>query len=166
MAIIGDLYKIDHLLIDKKLNVVFDYLKDAAKKGSIVNKRIFSLPVGSFEKVFLSEDIFALEQVYYTKERNDCFVESHLKHIDFQLHLEGIEQMETIDVDKLVVKSAYDEQNDLITYETVDEMSKIIMGQNSLVIYFPEDAHMGLPQYSNTKSLVYKTVVKLPVGKY
>ncbi|SMD34330.1 YhcH/YjgK/YiaL family protein [Reichenbachiella faecimaris] len=166
MAIIGNLYSIEELLKDKELTIVFSYLREAAKIGSEIHQRIFSLPIGSFERVQLTEDIFALEQVYNTKNRDECFIESHLKYIDFQLQLSGEEQMETIDKNFLTVKNKYDKDKDLIIYEANDDMSKIVMKQNSLSIYFPEDAHMGLPRYNGIESLIYKTVVKLPIEQY
>ena len=49
----------------------------------------------------ITDNIFALEQVFYTKDRKECFIESHKKYIDFQLILSGNEQMEYIDIDKL-----------------------------------------------------------------
>jgi len=127
MAIIGNIDKLDKQLADKNLQTVFDYFTQALDKTSEVHKRIFNLPEGSFEKVPLSADVFALEQVFHTKQREQCFFESHKKYIDFQLILNGVEQMEHIDIDKLVVDKAYDSAKDLITYHLVDHSSKIVI---------------------------------------
>lgn len=161
MAIIGNLYKLEEFLNKENLNIIFSYFKEAINKNSDTHKRIFSLPVGSFEKVKITEDIFALEQVFYTKERESCFIESHKKYIDFQLILSGNEQMEYIDIDKLKIKNFYDEKKDLITYKLVDNTSKFLLQANDLAIFFPDDAHIGLPMYINSE-LVYKTVIKFP----
>ena len=114
MAIIGNLYKLEEFLNKKNLDIVFNYFKEAVDKNSDIHKRIFNLHVGSFEKVNITEDIFALEQVFYTKDRENCFIESHKKYIDFQLILRGNEQMEYIDIDKLKIENSYNEKKDLI----------------------------------------------------
>lgn len=165
MAIIGNINKLETFLKEKDLKIVFDYFKKAIDKNNDVHKRIFSLPAGSFEKVNITDDIFALEQVFYTKDRKDCFIESHKKNIDFQLILSGNEQMEYIDVDKLDVDCDYGEEKDLITYNLVENTSRFLLQNNDLAIFFPDDAHMGLPQYKETE-LVFKTVIKFPVSLY
>lgn len=165
MAIIGNIKKIEEFLSDKDLKIVFDYFEQAIHRDSEVYKRVFNLPVGSFKKVNLTDDIFALEQVFYTKDREDCFIESHKKYIDFQLILKGNEQMEYIDVDKLEVEKPYDETKDLITYKLLDSTSRFLLQENDIAIFFPDDAHMGLPKYRESE-LVYKTVIKFPVELY
>lgn len=165
MAIIGNLFKLEKQLSDKNLKAVFEYFKQALDSNSEVNKRIFSLPAGSFEKVPLTDGIFALEQVFYTKDREECFIESHKKYIDFQLVLQGTEEMEYIDIDKLSVDKSYDDSKDLITYKLVDNTSKFVLQKADLAIFFPDDGHIGLPMHKE-KSLVYKTVIKLPIELY
>lgn len=162
MAIIGNIYKLEKFLKDKDLDIVFDYFKQAIDRDSEIHKRIFDLPVGSFEKVDITDDIFALEQVFYTQDREDCFIESHKKYIDFQLILSGSEQMEYIDKDKLEVDKIYDDEKDLITYKLVDNTSKFVLQDNDLAIFFPDDAHIGLPKYKEPE-LCFKTVIKFPV---
>jgi YhcH/YjgK/YiaL family protein len=165
MAILGNIYKLEKQLKNKSLNAVFEYFKQALDENSDIHKRIFSLPPGSFEKVPLSENIFALEQVFYTKNREECFIESHKKYIDFQLVLEGVEEMEYIDINKLTIDKSYDALKDLITYKMVDNTSKFILQKADLAIFFPDDAHIGLPMHKE-KSLVHKTVIKLPIELY
>lgn len=166
MAIIGELDSVREKISTGGLDYVFDYLSNANTEGSEIRSRIFSRPIGAFEKVNLTDDVFALEQVYYTKEREQCFIESHKKYIDFQLHLSGIEQMEMIDVFRLDIKHEYDESKDLLVYESSNEMSKIVMKEGMIAIFFPEDAHMGLPMFQNKSELIYKTVIKLPIEKF
>ncbi|RBQ32721.1 YhcH/YjgK/YiaL family protein [Arcobacter sp. FW59] len=165
MAIIGNIYKLENFLNKKELKIVFNYFKEAINKNSEIHKRIFSLPIGSFEKVNITEDIFALEQVFYTKNRETCFIESHKRYIDFQLILSGSEQMEYIDIDKLEIENFYDEKKDLITYKLVDNTSKFLLQENDLAIFFPDDAHIGLPKFESSE-LVYKTVIKFPISKW
>lgn len=165
MAIIGNLYKLEKQLADKNLQVVFEYFKAALDESSEIHKRIFNSPLGSFVKLPLTNNIFALEQVFYTKNREECFIESHKKYIDFQLILEGIEEMEYIDIDKLTVDMPYDETKDLITYEMLDNTSRFVLEKADLAIFFPDDAHIGLPMHKE-KTLVHKTVIKFPIEMY
>jgi len=165
VACIGNIYKLEKFLDNKKLAVVFEYFKEAINPNSNTHKRIFSLPIGAFEKYYITDDIFAIEQVFYTKEREECFIESHKNYIDFQLILSGKEQMEYIDIDKLEIEEEYDEEKDLIIYKFVDHTSKFLLEADDLAIFYPDDAHIGLPQYK-TSELVYKTVIKFPVKMY
>jgi len=161
MAIIGNLYKLEKFLQEKNLEVVFEYFKEALNNQSEVHKRIFSLNAGAFEKVKITDNIFALEQVFYTKRREECFIESHRKYIDFQLILSGSEQMEYSDIDKLEVENEYDEAKDLIIYKLTDKTSKFLLQSQDLAIFFSDDAHIGLPMFQESE-LVHKTVIKLP----
>lgn len=162
MAVIGNLFKIEEFLRKQKLRVVFNYLRNALDPTANIHKRIINYPVGSFEKVNISEDIFALEQVFMTKDTKDCFIESHKEYVDFQLIIKGIEQMEYVDVDKLDIVYPYDLEKDLIVYKPFSFTSKIVLQSSDLAVYFPDDAHIGMPKYE-TPSLVYKTVVKVPI---
>ncbi len=165
MAIIGNINKLEQFLSKQNLQIVFDYFRQALDRNSDVHQRILNLPVGSFEKVVLSEDVFALEQVFYTKKRETCFIESHKKYIDFQLILNGSEQMEMIDIDRLTIKMPYDELKDLMTYDTVDNTTKIVMQSGDLSVFFPDDAHMGQSLFEES-CLVHKTVIKFPLSAY
>lgn len=162
MAIIGNIYKLEQFLQEKNLEVVFEYFKEALDVQSEVHKRLLSLNAGAFEKYSITEDIFALEQVFYTKRREECFIESHRKYIDFQLIVSGIEQMEYVDIDKLEIENEYDAHKDLITYKLAQKTSKFLLQSGDLAIFFPDDAHIGLPKYE-VSELVHKTVIKLPI---
>ena len=162
MAIIGNLYKVRKQLTDTNLNVVFDYFKQALDTNSGVHKRIFELPTGSFEKVTLENGIFAYEQVAMTQEIDKCFIESHRNYVDFQLLLDGVEEMGYVDIDKLKVDSPYSEEKDLITYAMRSKVSKFVLEKADLAVFFPEDGHIGLTMHEE-KSLIRKAVVKVPV---
>ncbi len=160
MAILTNIENLYKFLNNK---IVIDYLQSVNKTDSEDRKRIFDLPIGSFEKYDLGSGIFALEQSYMTKDRSECFWETHRKYIDIQVHLDGIEQMEHVDFSKLKVKFDYDETKDLIVYEDIEISNKIVMQASDIAIYFPNDAHMGLPMYENQSSRIFKTVIKFPV---
>ena len=162
MAIIGNFFQIQKQLKNKGLDLVFNYLELSLSNDSVVSKRLKNYAVGSFERIELSQEVFALEQVFLTKSRETCFFESHMKYIDFQLMLEGEEQMEILHQKDAKISHPYDESQDLILYNHSNETSKILMKSGDLAIYFPNDIHMGLG-WKNSSVLVRKTVVKLPV---
>ncbi len=161
MAIIGNLYKLERQLIDTNLSVVFDYFKEALDINSNVHKRIFGLPIGSFEKVTLKNGIFAFEQVALTQDIEKCFVESHKKYVDFQLLIDGVEEMGYVDIDKLNIDNPYCEKKDLVTYHMQTNVSKFVLEKADLAIFLPEDGHIGLSMHKN-ECLIRKVVIKVP----
>lgn len=164
MAIIGNIHDLSRFKFNNHLKKVYEYLVKSVDPSSDVYKRIKSLPIGAFSKFNITSDIFALEQVFITKNRKNCFFESHKKYIDFQLIVEGEELMELVDISNLDIKVKYNSKTDFIIYfnQEKSHTSKILMKNNNLSIYFPNDGHMGLSK--NIKmSKVYKTVVKLPL---
>lgn len=165
MALTGNINQLKKLLDFPGAEAVFSYFQEALEPESAVSKRIMALPVGSFEKVRITDEIFALEQVFYTKEREECFFETHRNYVDFQLVIRGIEQMEHCYSAKLSVKNEYDHAKDLITYHMTDISSKIVIQRGDLAVYDTEDAHMGLGRF-NEQCLVYKTVIKVPVRMF
>lgn len=161
MAIVGNLYKLEKQLTDTNLDVVFNYFKQALDINSSVHKRIFELPTGSFEKETLKNGIFAFEQVALTQNIEKCFIESHKKYVDFQLLLDGVEEMGYIDIDKLHIDTPYCETKDLVTYHMQTNISKFVLEKADLAIFFPEDGHIGLAMHEK-KSLIHKVVIKVP----
>lgn len=162
MAIIGNLYRLEAQYKNVNLKTVFEYLKQTLDSRSKTHKRIFALPVGSFEKVDLKNGIFTYEQVAMTQEIDKCFIESHKNYVDFQMIVEGIEEMGYVDIEKLEVDIPYDERKDLIIYKMRDGVSKFVLEKEDLAVFFPEDGHIGLAQYKE-ESLIRKAVVKVPL---
>jgi biofilm protein TabA len=165
MAIIGNAYStMKYINVNKSnLEIISSYMTEALNNSSDIYSRINSLPVGSFNRVNLTNEIFALEQVFYTKEREDCFFESHKKYIDLQLLIHGEELMEYAEIEKLCVKTKYNEATDFVIYTTPEKhrTSKFLLEKHDMAIYFSSDGHMGLSKSLNI-SKVFKTVVKVP----
>ena len=165
MAIIGKINSIQSLIkVDKvHLDVILQYIEGSICNSSEINKRILNLPIGSFNRVELSDDIFAYEQVFLTKNREECFFESHKKYIDLQLIVEGEELMEYSEIEKLNMSIQYNSETDFIIYDTpqIGATSKILLVNNDMAIYFSHDGHMGLSK-ANKISIVHKTVLKVP----
>lgn len=162
MAIITN---IDHLSRYCNHSAVLQYVQSIGSH-SADRTRILELALGSFEKFYFSKNLFALEHVLVTKTRSDCFWESHRQYIDIQVILEGVEEIEHIDISKLVTKIPYDPEKDLIVYEDGFGCNKLVLKKGDVAVFFPEDAHMALSQFDNKPSTIYKSVIKLPVGQW
>jgi YhcH/YjgK/YiaL family protein len=162
MAIFGNLEVLKNQVDRDKFKIAFDYLEKVNRKDSKEYNRLLSLNIDSFEKIELEDNNFALEQVYFTRERQNCFFESHKKYIDIQFILEGEELIEVSDVSFLKPISEYDDKADLIKYETKNDNSIIRLRKGDVAIFYPQDAHMPCIM-TKKKMKVIKTVVKVPI---
>lgn len=162
MAIYGNLKIIKEQVPQEKFKLAFEYLEKIMIVNSRENKRLLSLPMQAFEKVMLDESTFALEQVYNSKDRSECFFESHRKYIDVQFILEGEEIIEIDNVENLTDSFSYDESIDLIKYDDSTNSSLLKLKKGDIAIFYPEDAHMPCIKLGDTQKIV-KTVVKVQV---
>jgi len=162
MAIFGNINSVKNHLNLEKFSTAFKYLEQVLEKDTKENKRLLGLTFDSFEKVDLDNNNFALEQVYTTKERNNCFFESHRQYIDVQFILEGEEIIEVVDNQRLKIATSYNSEIDLIKYFTPMLQTQIVLKKGDLAIFYPEDAHM--PSICTSSPLkVVKTVVKVAI---
>jgi YhcH/YjgK/YiaL family protein len=143
-------------------NEIFSYLNQAIKEGSSINQGINNSPIGSSEKSILTSDIFAMEQKFNSKLREQCFLESHQKFIDIQLGILGHELMEHTHISHLEIGEDNLADKDYLSYKDYIHTNKIIIEKGLFAIFFPEDAHMGGQVYQKSE-LCMKTVVKVPV---
>jgi biofilm protein TabA len=164
MAIIGRFPDVlNYFSKSYQAQIISEYLTEAMKDGSITNRRLFDLPVGTFEKFDIREEYYAVEQKFASKDREKCFFESHIKHIDIQLMVDGEELMECVHISKLKQKEDLSQERDLLIYHDYADTHKILLKQGDIAIFFPEDVHMGTQMYKNSL-LCVKTVVKMPVN--
>jgi len=115
----------------------------------------------------LGQGIFALEQIFETKEIKDCFYESHKNYVDIQIMLEGSEIMHLFDIssDKASFLS-YDQETDFCIYNVNSEIvTNLFMTSGDTYVFFPNDGHLGMLK-NNVTSLVKKTVIKVPYERY
>ncbi len=162
MAIFGTLSVVKEQVDSVKFQKAFEYLEQVLKEETVENRRLSSLPINAFEKVDLDENNFALEQVYNSKNREDCFFESHRQYIDVQFILEGEEIIEVTNINNLEVDFEYNNEMDLLKYKSTSNSSIIKLKKGDIAIFYPEDAHM--PCVKLDKSIkVVKTVVKVAV---
>ncbi len=162
MAIFGTLAVVKEQVDSVKFQKAFEYLEQVLKEETVENRRLLSLPINIFKKVNLDENNFALEQVYNSKNREDCFFESHRQYIDVQFILEGEEIIEVTNINNLEVDFEYNNEMDLLKYKSTSNSSIIKLKKGDIAIFYPEDAHM--PCVKLDKSIkVVKTVVKVAV---
>jgi len=162
MAIFGTLDVVKQQVNKDKFSKAFEYLEKVLEDGSDENNRLLSLSVNAFEKIDLDEDNFGLEQVYNSRDRDNCFFESHKQYIDVQFILEGEEVIEVANSDELTIDMEYDNDMDLIKYKSTPNSSIIKLKKGDVAIFYPEDAHMPCVKLNSTTKVV-KTVVKVAV---
>ncbi|MBU1658150.1 YhcH/YjgK/YiaL family protein [bacterium] len=162
MAIFGTLEIVKSQADKQKFAVAFEYLEKVLDVNSVEHKRLNNYSLNAFEKIQLDDKNFALEQVYDSKERDNCFFESHRQYIDVQFILEGEEIIEVSNSDILVVSFPYNEQMDLIKYEEITKASQIVLKKGDVAIFYPQDAHMPCVKVVDSVK-VLKTVVKVAV---
>ena len=162
MAIFGTLEVVKEQVDSTKFKKAFEYLEQVFKEETVENKRLLSLPINAFEKVALDNNNFGLEQVYNSKNREDCFFESHRQYIDVQFILEGEEIIEVSDINNLEVNFKYNDEMDLLKYKTTSSSSIIKLKKGDVAIFYPQDTHMPCVKLNNSQKVV-KTVVKVAV---
>jgi biofilm protein TabA len=160
MAIFGNIEVLKKQIKNDKFNTAFEYLTKVLDERSEENKRLKSYDLDVFKKIELDENNFALEQTYLSKDREQCFFESHRKYIDVQFILEGEEIIEVDNIKNLNINFEYNENMDLIKYDNSIFSSSLKLKKGDVAIFFPDDAHM--PCIKVDKSVkVIKTVVKV-----
>lgn len=140
----------------------FAYLDEVTRPGTEANKRLLGVAVGASNRVELGDGVFALEQAYNTKARNEGKWESHRKYIDIQVVVVGDEIIEVAEIGHLSVAEDLTPGKDLIFYKEYDAGSQVRFKDGEAAILFPPDGHkpgvkVGQP------TLVRKVVVKVPV---
>ncbi|MCK0123828.1 YhcH/YjgK/YiaL family protein [Gelidibacter sp. F2691] len=140
------LYKGLHKGIDKALA----YIK---------NTNFDALPVGKHE--IDGDAVFAILKEYPTKPIEDQLMESHIKYIDVQYVIEGVEHMGVTMKSGQDPKKAYDPEDDYMLFEEPYDIITVKAGMYA--IFFPDDIHMpevttGAP--SNVKKVVVKVKIQ------
>ena len=108
------------------------------------------------------ENLFYMVSTYTTEPETDRRFEGHEKYIDVQFIIEGSEVMGYAPVDSLTVSQAYDEEKDVVFYDTPDSFTRIDAAAGTFCIFYPQDGHMPCCQ-TQKSSKVKKIVVKIRV---
>jgi len=117
-----------------------------------------NLTVGKHE--IDGDAVFAIYKDFQTQEIDKQLMESHLKYIDVQYVVEGVEHMGvTLNTGQKPTK-AYNEEDDYMLFEEPYDLITVSAGM--FAIFFPDDIHM--PEVTITApGNVKKVVVKVRI---
>ena len=164
MAIFGTIEAVKEQINCSSFERAFLYIEKLQDKNSDEYKSLSNIGLDDCNKIVLDEHCFVLEQAYISKNKEDCFFESHKKYIDIQYVFEGEEIMEVENISNLQVTSDYKEDLDYAKYSQSKNSSILKIRQNELAIFFPQDAHMPCIKLDENKKVI-KAVFKISVNK-
>jgi YhcH/YjgK/YiaL family protein len=140
------------------------YVEEILRPGSAAYQRLQAVREGETERVELGDGVFALEQAYVAKPRDEGRWEAHRVYIDVQVIVTGEELMEVTDVSRLKVTEDHTPAKDLLFFEAYPDGSVLRMRAGELAVFYPVDAHKPSLATGGTGALVRKTVVKVPAA--
>lgn len=162
MAIFGNIESVKSQINNPKFEKAFLYIQKLQDKNSLEYKSIYNIGLDECNKIVLDENSFVLEQAYITKDKKDCLFESHKKYIDIQYMFEGDEIMEVENVNNLLIETPYKEDLDYAKYTQSSSSSSLLIKENELAIFYPQDAHMPCIKIDENKKVI-KAVFKIAV---
>lgn len=142
----------------------FAYLAELMREGSEARRGLWAVAEGTSRRVELGGGVFAMEQAYVTKPRSEGVFESHRRHLDLQVVLDGREWIEVIDRERVTVRQEYDPERDFMLHADHAGASRLLVGPGEAAILYPVDVHMPSLRVGEQGGLVRKTVVKIPVA--
>jgi biofilm protein TabA len=163
MAIFGTIETVKEQINDSKFDKAFLYIQKLQDKNSAEYKSLSNIKLNECNKIELNENCFVLEQSYISKNKEDCFFESHKKYIDIQYVFEGEEIMEVEKLSNLQVTTAYKEDLDYAKYSQSKDSSVLKIRKNELAIFYPQDAHMPCIKINENEKVI-KAVFKISVN--
>ncbi len=117
-----------------------------------------NLPNGKHE--IDGEALFVILKEYPTKKIDGQLLESHIKYIDVQYIVEGVEEMGITMHSGQKPKKAYDDTDDYMLFEEAYDIITVKAGM--FAIFFPDDIHM--PDLTTSEpSMVKKAVFKVRI---
>ena len=163
MAIFGTIETVKEQINDSKFDKAFLYIQKLQDKNSAEYKTLSNIKLNECNKIELDVNCFVLEQAYISKNKEDCFFESHKKYIDIQYIFEGEEIMEVEKLSNLQVTTAYKEDLDYAKYSQSKDSSVLKIRENELAIFYPQDAHMPCIKINENEKVI-KAVFKISVN--
>ena len=136
--------------LQKRIDFALDYLKKVNLK---------EMKLGKHE---IKDWLYINVQEYITKNKSECKFESHKKYVDIQMMIDGIEAIETSDIDKLELDTAYDEDKDVMFWKQKSNQMRSVISDGSYVILYPQNAHMpciAIDKPIKVKKLVAKVLI-------
>lgn len=161
MALWGTLEMIaQQLAPSDRFDTALAYLRAAFDRDSAVQARILAVPVGETRRVDLADGVFALEQVYWSKPREEGRFEAHAQHVDLQAVIRGEEIMEVTTTQGLKVTEDALAARDVAFFANGPAASVWHVRSGEVAVFFPADAHK--PSLAVAAPVVmHKTVVKV-----
>lgn len=163
MAIFGNIETVKEQINKSIFDTAFSYIEKLQDSTSFEYKSLKNIELDNCNKKELNENCFLLEQSYISKNKEDCFFESHKKYIDIQYIFEGEEIMEVDNIKNLNVSKEYNEDLDYAKYFQNKNSSSLIIKQNELAIFYPNDAHMPCIRIDENKKVI-KAVFKILIN--
>lgn len=127
---------------------ILDFIERAKKE---------KLPEGKYE--LDGEQLFALIQVYETKDRKECLYEAHRLYMDIQYMAEGAEQMYCSNIDSLKLIEDRTPIADILFYDQTEEEASFVVKEGNFALFLPQDAHMPCCHFKEAgqvKKIVFK----------
>jgi biofilm protein TabA len=122
--------------------------------------KLDTLSVG--KHVIDGENIFVTVSEGPTKEYDKTNWESHRNYLDIHLLLVGKERIGMMDTTSATITNSYDATKDVVTYEPGSKGNYYVADTNTLLIFFPQDAHrpsIHVDGFDKVKKLVFKIKV-------
>ncbi|MFW0696791.1 YhcH/YjgK/YiaL family protein [Aliarcobacter butzleri] len=162
MAIFGKYKDIKNQINNPKFEKAFLYIQKLQDKSSKEYKSLENIKIGDCNKIVLDESCFVLEQAYISKDKKDCFFESHKKYIDIQYIFYGTEIMEVENINNLEIIQEYNESLDYAKHAQSINSSSLLIRENELAIFYPSDAHMPCLKVDKNEKII-KAVFKVAI---
>ena len=162
MALFGTLENLKSQVCDFKFEKAFSFIQKLQDSNSDEYKTLTNTKIDECTKLVLDENCFVLFQSYITKDKVDCFYESHKKYIDIQYIFDGEEIMEVENVNNLEISKEYDENLDYAKYFQTNNASSLLIRKRELAIFYPNDAHMPCIKVNKNEKVI-KAVFKIAV---
>ncbi|AGR77130.1 YhcH/YjgK/YiaL family protein [Aliarcobacter butzleri] len=162
MAIFGKYKDIKNQINNPKFEKAFSYIQKLQDKSSKEYKSLENIKIGDCNKIVLDESCFVLEQAYISKDKKDCFFESHKKYIDIQYIFYGTEIMEVENINNLEIIQEYNESLDYAKHAQSINSSSLLIRENELAIFYPSDAHMPCLKVDKNEKII-KAVFKVAI---
>ncbi|MCT7596691.1 YhcH/YjgK/YiaL family protein [Aliarcobacter butzleri] len=162
MAIFGKYEDIKNQINNPKFEKAFSYIQKLQDKSSKEYKSLENIKIGDCNKIVLDESGFVLEQAYVSKDKKDCFFESHKKYIDIQYIFYGTEIMEVENINNLEIIQEYNESLDYAKHAQSINSSSLLIRENELAIFYPSDAHMPCLKVDKNEKII-KAVFKVAI---
>lgn len=136
--------------LQERINYALDYLKNSILEQLELGKHV------------INDWLYINVQEYMTKDLSECKFESHKKYVDIQMMINGLEAIETSDIDKLEQETSYDEDKDVMFWKQKPNQMRTVISNGSYVILYPQNAHMpciAIDKPIKVKKLVAKVLI-------